>query len=76
MIQDEKLARKKSAAYANAKTDEPNHLPYNAIFEDEVDQLYEDVEERLHLTKQANKSKSYFGNTPGVKWAPPINFRV
>ena len=70
LLQDEELARKKSTAYS--KKDEPIHLPFNAIFEDEVDQLYADVEERRKLMSVANRSKSSFGNTPGVKWGPPI----
>ena len=65
------MARKKAAAYS--KTDEPIHLPYNAVFEDEVEQLYADVEKNRKLMTLANRSKSMFGNTPDVKWGPPIN---
>ena len=71
LLQEEELARKKSAAYS--KKDEPIHLPFNAVFEDEVDQLYAEVEERRRAMAQANVSRSFYGNTPGVKWGPPIN---
>merc|ERR1712154_668323 len=58
---EEELARKKSAAYS--KKDEPIHLPFNAVFEDEVEQLYAEVEERRRAMAQANVSRSFYGNT-------------
>ena len=68
------MARKKSAAYAKLdKKEEPIALPFNAIFEDEVEQLYKDLDERRHAMSVANRSVSAFGNTPGLKWGPPIN---
>merc|ERR1711879_966054 len=42
---EEELARKKSAAYAKMdRKEEPIALPFNAIFEDEVEQLYKDLD--------------------------------
>merc|ERR1712241_1467615 len=66
---EEELARKKSVAYAKMdKKEEPIALPFNAIFEDEVEDLYK----RRHAMSVANRAVSAFGNTPGLKWGPPI----
>ena len=72
-LQEEELARKKSAAYAKMdKKEEPIALPFNAIFEDEVEELYKDLDKRRHAMSVANRAVSAFGNTPGLKWGPPI----
>merc|ERR1712018_1128341 len=70
---EEELARKKSAAYAKMdKKEEPMGLPFNAIFEDQVEELYKDLDKRRHAMSVANRAVSAFGNTPGLKWGPPI----
>ena len=65
---------KKMSAEEAAKC-EPIHVRKNAIYPDEVDELYADLEERRALMRQPNVSKSYFGNTPENKsnvWNVPI----
>ena len=61
------------AAYAKMdKKEEPIALPFNAIFEDAVEELYKDLDKRRHAISVANRAVSAFGNTPGLKWGPPI----
>merc|ERR1712012_23262 len=55
-----------------SKKQEPIALPFNAIFEDEVEELYKDLDKRRHAMSVANRAVSAFGNTPGLKWGPPI----